>query len=522
MDHDDDASAATRPAGELVRPFTLTRRQLLAAGGGGVVALGLAGLAGYELHRAPARKPQKNAPPAIGPAAHTFVTRPDLFPPRVTITRYGTGSNLSPEYIFLSARTYIAGASGQPGLMVMDRAGRLVWFKPIFPAAPFDFNAQAYQGRPVLTWWQGNVVYDYGIGTGEMADASYGHVRPIQAGNGLRSDLHELQLTPQGTALLTAYEVVNADLSRYGGPAKGQLVTGHAQEVDLATGKVVYDWDSLGQIGLGESYQPAPQKGEWDYFHINSIAQMPDGDWLVSARNTWALYKVDRGTGRVVWRMNGKKSDFTMGPGARFYWQHDGRAHGSTTLTVFDDGSSPPEEHQSRGLLLSADMASMHVSLRRAYLHPAGFLAANQGNVQLLPDGRVFIGWGNQPYFSEFAADGSLLLDGELPIGYHSYRAYLHDWTGHPLEAPVAAARVNPAGGTIVYASWNGATEVATWVALAGTAKSSLHEVGSQAWQGFETAVAVNADGPYYAAAAVDRNGRELARSVPVKAQDGT
>ena len=249
-------------------------------------------------------------------------------------------------------------------------------------------------------------------------------------------------------------------------------MAGHAQEVDLRTGKVLFDWDSLDHVALDETHQAVAGAGTptqpFDYFHINSIAEDADGNLLISARNTWTVYKVDRESGRVLWRLNGKKSDFTMGAGSHFYWQHDARAPASGTITLFDDGASPAEEKQSRALVLAVDTKSMHVRLAHSYLHPAGFLAANQGSTQLLADGRVFVGWGNQPYFSEFAPDGTLLLDGQMPLNIQSYRAFAHDWAGRPAGAPVAAVLENPAGGVVAYASWNGATDISTWTVLAG------------------------------------------------------
>jgi hypothetical protein len=225
------------------------------------------------------------------------------------------------------------------------------------------------------------------------------------------------------------------------------------------------------------------------------------------------VYKVDRSTGKVLWRLNGKKSDFSMGPGSVFHWQHDARPLGSGSISLFDDGSSPAEERQSRGLVLNVDDRAMRVSLAHAYLHPAGFLAANQGSVQVLADERVFVGWGNQPYFSEFATDGTLLLDGQMPIGYRSYRALCHDWAGTPTEPPAIAVRTNPAGGAAVYASWNGATKVHGWTVLAGKERTSLEVVGSQPWSGFESAIAVNSAGPYFSVVATSAAGTELGRS---------
>lgn len=374
-----------------------------------------------------------------------------------------------------------------------------------------DFNAQSYDGNPVLTWWQGRLEAAHGYGTGEIADNTHRTIKTIRVGNGLQADLHELALTSAGTALITAYETTTGDLSSQGGPRNGKLFVGHAQEIELQTGKVIFDWDCAEFVPISESHELVNPKGTYDYFHINSVAETDDGNLLISGRNTCALYKVDRSTGKILWRLNGKRSDFTLDPAARFYWQHHAQPHGSSTITLFDNAVR--KERQSRGLVLSLNIAAMHVRLEHAYLHPAGLTSTALGSVELQPDGRVFVGWGDQPYFSEFAPDGTLLLDGQLPIGVRSYRAFVRDWVGHPTGQPKILARANPAGGFVVYASWNGATEIDRWTILAGADKTKLAPVGSQEWTGFETAIVVNSGGPSFAAPALDKNGHELGRS---------
>jgi hypothetical protein len=516
---------------------SLSRRQFM-YGGGGLVALGLAGLAGFDSggRRYSTARPATQRTPvtalrfadaaSVGLVeAHSFVTRPDLQPPVVSITTYSKGwEDASPSFIFLATKGYIGPDPGQPGLLITDRRGRVVWFKPISTASPFDFNVQTYKGQPTLTWWQGKVSpAGVGYGEGQMADSSYGMTKTVQAGNGLQADLHELKMTSAGTALITAYEATTTNMSSIGGPSKGSVLASHAQEIDLATGKVLLDWNSLDHVALDESFSGLPSgkaKGTpMDYFHINSVQEMENGNLLISGRNTWALYEVDRSTGQVLWRLNGKRSNFTMEAGSHFYWQHHARGHSNGIFTVFDDGGSPPEEKQSRGLVLFVDNKTRHVTLKQAYLNPAAFMAANQGSVQLVEDGRVFVGWGNQPYFSEFAPDGTILMDGQLPLNVQSYRAYTYDWTGNPSEPPQIAVRADPAGGSVVYASWNGATEIDNWTVLAGTAASRLEPLGSQEWAGFETSIAVNSTGPYFSAVAVDSRGRQLGRSSVVKAQ---
>jgi hypothetical protein len=512
--------------------------------GGGIAVMGaggltLAGIAGYAWpHEAAAvaSLPTGPATPDDARGVLHFVTRPDLTPPALTIAHHdragaaggaGATSGAGREYFILAPAGYPLTGPGVPGLMIMDRRGGIVWYSPNtgFPASKgqgrMDLKVQTYRGQPVLTWWEGQVIKGYGEGRAVIADTSYRTIATIKAGNGLQADLHEFVISPQDTALITAYRPVTTDLSKIGGPAKGVALSGVVQEIGIPTGKVLFEWDSLDHVPVTDSYTPfagGTKAAPFDYLHINSIAIAPDGDLLLSARDTSAIYKVARPSGKVAWQLGGKRSSFEMGPGATFWFQHHITPLDANTVSIFDDGGAPPaKEAQSRAILLDLDTSAMKATLKQSYTHPAGLAAANQGSMQVLADGRVLVGWGNLPYFSEFAADGRLLLDGQFPVGDQSYRAYTADWAGHPADKPAVAARINPAGGSVVYASWNGSTELDTWTVLAGETAGALATAGSQRRAGFETMITVNTQGPYFAAAAQDAGGRELARSATVR-----
>jgi outer membrane protein assembly factor BamB len=504
---------------------TLSRRQFLPRAAAAAVGLVAAGAVGYELpHRSGSGRrsspaspgDSSSAAPATATAAssrvQTFLTRPDLRPPAVRVTQLGAqpAPGATPRFILLAPMNAVAASDPQQGLMMLDRQGRLVWFAPSRQPR-FNLDVQPYAGRPALTWWQGSVSNAHGNGVGEIGDGTYHSIHQVRAGHGLETDLHDLQLTARGTALITVYETTTTDLSSIGGSSEGQVFVGHVQEVDLTTGRVLLDWNSLDHVGIDESLQPAPHRGQgYDYLHLNSVAEMDDGHLLISARNTCTLYKLDRSTGRILWRLGGKRSDFSVSSKARFWWQHDARPHGPSVISVFDN-AGPDKAKQSRGLVLS--VKGRHVELKRALVHPAGFIAGTLGNVQLLRDGGAFVGWGSQSYFSQYAPDGTMILDGQLPVGVRSYRAHLADWVGRPADGPRIVAQANPAGGFAVHVSWNGATDVARWTVLAGPNGSSLSAVGSQAWTGFETAIEVNSEGPAFCAVALDARGRELGRS---------
>ena len=496
----------------------LTRGQFLRAAGG--AAAGMLWL-GPEAVRAAADP--RRAQDRLGSSAlyHTFRSRPDLHPPQAAVRRRGHAVEHDGGYWFLTAGT---NSKGQNGLAILDRHGGPVWFKPT-PRGWFamDFRTQTYRGEPVLTWWQGTIL---GAGVGVIMDSSYREVARVRAGNGHQVDAHEFLLTPEGTALITCSpSLVPADLSSVGGSKHGQVAESVMQEIDVETGEVLLEWRSLDHVPVSESYMWAGG-GVYDYMHLNSIDVTRDGNLLVCGRHTWALYKLERRTGAILWRLGGKRSDFAMAPGTQFAWPHDARQLDERTISVFDDGAAFFEgnhryratHRQSRGLTLEIGHSPRRVMLARAYEHRPSLLTGGYGNMQTLADGDVAIGWGNLPVASLFDSSGKLLEDVDLASIYASYRAFKLPWAATPARPPaIATARRRSGRGTIVYASWNGATGYAAWVVRAGADSMSLRRTALKPRAGFETAIEIAQTSGYVEAMALDRAGRVLARSAPVK-----
>ncbi len=485
-----------------------TRKEFLKVAGAGAVGAALMGTLGCK----PADWISTIASSGQSGSAQSFRSRPDLHPPAVGVN-VRASDGVAPGYVFVAAKKGV----GQDGPMILDNQGRLVWFSKDRYAT--DFKVQTYKGEPVLTWWQGHIVAGHGVGEYVIFDSSYREVRRVRAGNGYRGDLHEFSITPEDTALLTAYTEALADLSPIGGQRDGRVWGGIAQELDLETGEVLFEWHSLDHVGVGESYRgPEDDPDEpVDYFHINSIEVDHDGDFLISAKGTYAVYKVDRKSGEILWRLGGKRSDFEMGEGTRTVSQHDARRQEDGTITIFDNGAPPEVHDQSRGIVVDLDMDAMKATLVREYTHPGKPLATSQGNLQMLPNSNVFVGWGTEPYSSEYGHDGKLIFDLQFAGKTQSYRAFRLPWSGRPAEDPAVVAEKGKDGKVNVYASWNGATEVATWRVLAGASPEELEPVGSVPWAGFETAMAIRTDEPYVAVRAEDDSGQVLRTSEAIK-----
>src|SRR5215208_4069699 len=514
----------------------VTRRRFLTAAGAAFLAgTSLAGCevlgrgAGVSSVRTPevgpVRIPRRVLPlPGASSApeegAWSFRTRPDLSPPVAEVATRAHGT--APGYVFVAPQT---GGAGQGGSLIVDDRGEVVWFRPL-PAVfgrAMDLKVQSYKGSPVLTWMEtpGEFASEYVI-----ADSTYREIARIRAANGYDGDHHEFHISPQDTALITIYSPVPTDLTPVGGPLNGLAWQGIIQELDIETGEVIFEWRSLEHVGFDETYAELMQDGRsgFDYFHINSIDVDHDNNLLVSARETFAVYKIDRNSGQIIWRLGGKKSDFEMAEGTRFSFQHDARRLPDGTISIFDNGNTvfdglvPKVVEESRGIVLDVNETKMKVSLLREYRHPDKMYAHASGNVQLLPNGNKFIGWGRALHFSEFSRDRKkLLFDGKLPEGNRSYRYFRYEWSGYPTDRPACVAERTSENDVRVYASWNGATEIESWEVLAGAHPGKLEPLGSVPRNGFETALVAQTSHRYVAARAKDRSGQALGTSAPVK-----
>jgi hypothetical protein len=502
----------------------LTRRQLLH---GATTAAGLAVIGdrlATLLHSPPRPRPIASfAPKPVG-SERTFRSRPDLRPPTVTATptlHERPDADDRTDLLFLGPGPVSLTGSQQYGPLIVDRRGEPAWFRPL-PAGleVTNFTVSRYRGEPVLAWWEGQIFGSgYGQGEAVIVDRSYRELARVRAAAGRSMDLHALWLTPEGTALFTCYpEIVETDTSALGGPRRTPVYQSIIQEVEIASGKLLFEWRSLSHIPVSDSYMPVQDptlKWPYDYLHVNAVSPTTDGNLLVSGRYAWSIYKLERRTGRVIWRLGGKRSEFRMGHGAQFSWQHDTHQVADGLFTVFDNGSNgyTNTESESRGLVLEVDELRRTVALRRAYTSSQE-RATSMGSVQILPSGRVVVGWGSASRTTEFSSDGAPLFDASLPPGLFSYRSVSFPWVSVPAHRPaIAAGRDRDSGAKLVYASWNGATEVFDWRVDAGRAPGRLATVGVARRRGFETVVPLHREFRYATVAAIDRSGTEMARS---------
>jgi hypothetical protein len=506
--------------------------------GGAVLARVAAGMA-LTLAAGVALTLAAAAAPAVATSgssdAYTFVSAPDLHPPKLQLLDHKHG--LAPGDFLVTAQGNIRVHGTNPnqgGPLMLDDRLQPIWFRPE-NGGLLVFRQETYEGHPVLVWVQGGTAMGRSphrkhptgptvVRTGGqkvvVVNEHYRTVAKLQARAPWTIDAHDVSIVGRDVWVPVDRAVAHQNLTPYGGPKSGTVIDVGIQEYRLSTGKLLRTWDPLNpggkaRVPLSASHERA--SSVWDAYHLNSVQPLPDGDVLVSMRNTSAVYLINPRTDRIVWTLGGRSSTFKVAKDARFGWQHDaqlvhprrGGLGPDVELTLFDDNSG---RGPARGLVLRLNTHTQQAKLVAAYRHHPELVAGAEGSMQLLPNGNVLVGWGSpSAEFTEFSKSGRQLLDAAFPLREQSYRALLTDtWVGTPYYPPSGAVR-----GTTVYASWNGATEVAKWEVLAGSSTTDLRVVATRSRTGFETAVKLAHTYADYEVRALAANGRTLGTSKP-------
>jgi hypothetical protein len=408
--------------------------------------------------------------------------------------------------------------------MILTNAGRLVWYTHR-PDRLHDLMTVRYRGQTLLALYQRS-----GKGYFQLLDRHYREVTRIEMGDGYQTDMHELRVTPRGTAYIDAYQPVHV-------PGVGRVMDWVMREIDIATHRVLFEWRALDHVPPRASYRPQRASNvTWDFFHGNSIDPPAPGGHtvIVSSRNTSAVYGIDRRTGAVRWVLGGKRDQFGMRrhPDWWFCGQHDARWHRGNELSLFDNGGSGSRDgsgcgmHPARVPILRLDTARRRVHLVR--MIPSGpssptgrgFFASAVGSARRQPNGDMLISWGTSGYITQVAPDGRVKF--AMRLEPWTYRAVRANWRGYPPGRPAVLAQRSPGGAVDVWASWNGATQIHDWRILAGSSAGALRPAGRlRRFEDLETHMRLRTSAAYVAVRAVSARGRVLGTSAPVPVTGG-
>jgi hypothetical protein len=462
------------------------------------------------------------APPAGPPksAFPDFLTVPQDIP-HYTVTKTSPNSNEGDIFV---APFYWTKSTVGSYLLILNSQGQIVYYQSVADAlSAFDFKVQP----------NGSLSYfDEKNSTFYVMDSHYKVVNTYQAGNGYVADLHDLQILPNGDALLMAYDAETVDMSKVvKGGKKDATVTGLIiQELDPSK-NVIFEWRSWDHFSFSDSTSSLTDQNV-DLVHGNALALANDGNLLLSSRNQSEITKINLNTGAILWRLGGKANQFTFVNGQPFAYQHDVRQLPNGDITVFDNHGTQENPAPSHGIEYKIDEKNKTATQVWEYTHNSPVFATFMGDTQRLPDGNTFLDWGapstadgyEYVTMTEVSPDGQTLLEFSFDQPYVSYRAFRFPWQGFPDTQPALASKVDASGITLGY-SWNGATEVASYSVMGGTTPTALSQIEEKAKADFETQSHLTnlpPDECYFQVAALDKTGKELARSQVISSDPAT
>lgn len=475
-----------------------------------------------------------------------FRSRSDLAPPRLNIT-IAAGEGIETGYLFVAPfagqedTAHVQHGPRQAGPYIFKDNGDLVWSGyGYYSIWATNFQKVQWNGKDVLASFEGDHNPNYGHGHGHITflDQHYETVRELRAGRHKLSDKHEFQVIDGKTALIQIYQPVPRDLSKFGAyPDQQWIVDAIFQELDIETGRVLFEWSSLEHISPDESVLPINpgQAGSgynssdaWDYFHINSVDKDRDGNYIVSARDACAVHKINGTDGSIIWRLDGKRSDFELGEGVKFCFQHHARFLAQyddvEVISLYDNSAHGTESNRggevhtartSSGKILKLNTTSWKAELVQGFYPPDDLLSKSQGSTQVLPNKNALVNWGSEGAVTEFLPNGTAIFhayfdSGFLGEGVQNYRAYRYNWTGLPHEDP-AIAIFEGKGETSIYVSWNGDTETKRWRFLKKVGRTGSNILlGEVQRTSFETVLRVEGKVEQALAVALDAQGEVL------------
>ncbi|PSK33437.1 phosphatidylserine decarboxylase [Elsinoe australis] len=459
-----------------------------------------------------------------------FLSQPDAIAPVGNILTQATDDVSPSKYMMWTP----AGPHGPPAHpMLLDaKTLSLVWYGPRINPETLASTIQTCNDTEYITFWSGFGAGGWKQGSYYLLNNKYETVHEVTGqGNIAYADAHEFYLTPQCTGVFTAYQTYQTDLSWQnitnvsGG---GWLLDSYFQEVDIVTNEIVFEWRASQHVNLSDTYWNVSiwntgltEDNGFDWFHINSVQKDRLGNYLVNSRHTHAIYYVCGATGNVIWTLGGKRNDFqdmNDGLAIDFRWQHHARwlDDDFSRISIYDNQATPMHSEAgrvSRGVILRLDQEQRKVWLDHEYTGTHNIKSVREGSMQVLNDGRsknnALVGYGNEPAWTEFSENGTVIWDvvfSPLSLDRYSpdnYRALKLNWTGAPNYMPNIAPGPPPdyefvpdrssfdirrirdhasnLTNNTAYFSWNGATEVRSWVVLASNETSDL-SIASHFW----------------------------------------
>ena len=302
--------------------------------------------------------------------------------------------------------------------LMVDNDGKIVWYRG-FDSGVVDFQKQANGNYTAFASLAGALPHFYEF------DNLGNIVREFRASNGRDTGPHELRLLNDGYCLF-GIQFRTMDFTGIGGAqnanVRGTVVEYHR---DNAQSLLWNPFDHFEVIDTAPDVSlTAPNINPW---HGNAIDIDTDNNLLLSFRNCDEITKINSRTGQIIWRLGGKKNQFTFVNDRLngFSHQHGIRRLPNGNLILFDNGNlhSPPE---SRAVEYKLDERAKIAELVWEYRHEPALYGFALGFAQRLANGNTLICFGTAQRIIEVDRLGTkqweLAILGSQVFAYRAFR----------------------------------------------------------------------------------------------------
>ena len=343
-------------------------------------------------------------------------------------------------YYFFSPLKVSPAGNSLPINIILDHKGEIVYYKK-FAKGPYSGSFRLHPNGLLSYYFDGNFF---------LMDSTLTVIDSITCKNGILLDSHDFLILPNGHYLMLGYEYIQMDLSSYlyfnkknsPGSKTAKVKCDVIQELD-AKKRVVFEWhgkDHYTFSDVNPLYLNNPNDVDW--MHFNAVEDDGEGNLLISSKYLDEITKIKRSTGEIVWRLGGKKNQFTFTNDIlMFKGQHDIRATGRNTITLFDNGlpgfpvhPETAKEYLLDEKLMTAKLIWKHINNSEAY-------SSGYGNVQRLTDDLTLVNYGRSEQsttlFNVVNASGRKFFEILSKDSLINYRAFAYEKLPWGIKRPI-------------------------------------------------------------------------------------
>ncbi|NQY68361.1 MAG: aryl-sulfate sulfotransferase [Flavobacteriales bacterium] len=312
-------------------------------------------------------------------------------------------------------------------LLITDNVGAMIFFKEL-DNRTFDFKVQK---NGLLSYYE-----EVGEGKFYLLDPYFNKVDSFATGNGYITDFHDLQILPNGNALMIAWDPQVIDMTSVvpEGQPNVTVIGSIIQIIDKTTKSVIFQWRSWDHFNITDTkHADLTSAYQISYVHCNAVELDSDGDILISSRKMDEITKISSVSGDIIWRLGGTNNEFTFpNDSIMFCSQHDIRRINNGNITLFDNTNHTSISPRAIEYKLDEDYKTATIVWEKSN---STVIDANiYGSCQRLENGNTFVNWGQAEKFStnitETKQDGTIVF--ELTMnpgeGNNSYRSFRTDW----------------------------------------------------------------------------------------------